>query len=94
MSEEDIKRREMELLHACIAVFVRDMNKNSSFGGEVDVLCPDGLVYPILAIMMSIAMDHKATEQHCHKAACRATVPWNSLMTVAIGIERQCWWRV
>jgi len=69
MSEEDIKRREMELLHACIAIFIRDMNKYSSFGGEVDVLCPDGLVYPMLVIMMSIAMDHKATEQHCLKAA-------------------------
>ena len=69
MSAEDIKRREMELLHSCIAVFVRDMNRYSSIGGEVDVLCPDGQVYSMLVIMMSLAMDHKATEQHCLKAA-------------------------
>ena len=68
-SAEDIKWRTMELLHSCIAIFVRQMNKYSSVGGEVNILCPDNKVYTMLVIMMSIAMDHKATEQHCLKAA-------------------------
>ena len=33
MSTEDIKLREMELLHSCIAIFVADMNQYSSVGG-------------------------------------------------------------
>ena len=44
ITAEDIKWRVMELLHSCIAIFVADMNRYSSVGGEVDVLCPDGLV--------------------------------------------------
>ena len=89
MSADDIKRREMELLHSCIAVFVRDMNKFSSIGGEVDVLCPDGQVYSMIVIMMSLA----STALRLRMAACRVTALWKSLMTAAIGIARRCWWR-
>ena len=44
------------------------MNKYSSFGSEVNVQCPDGKVYPMLILLMCLAMDHEATERHCLKA--------------------------
>ena len=68
-SSEQIKKRQMEIHQASIAVFVRDMNKYSSRGGEVDILCPDGRVYNMLIILMCLSMDHEATERHCLKAA-------------------------
>ena len=47
LSPQQIKKREMEVHQACIGVMVRELNKYSYVGGEVDVLCPDGKVYCI-----------------------------------------------
>ena len=69
LTKEDIKQREMEVHQGCIGVLVRELNKFSRVGGEVDVLCPDGNVYSMNVIMLFMAMDHQATEQHCLKAA-------------------------
>ena len=69
LSPQQIKKREIEVHQACIGVIVRDLNKYSNVGGEVEVLCPDGKVYPMLIIMLCLALDHEATEKHCLKAA-------------------------
>jgi len=69
LSPEQIKKRKMEVLQACIAVFVRDINQYSSQGKEVEILCPDGKVYKMLILLMCLALDHEATEKHCLKAA-------------------------
>ena len=44
------------------------MNKYSSLGSEVNVLCPDDKVYSMLVVLMCLAMDHEATEKNCLKA--------------------------
>jgi len=69
LSPEQIRKRKMEVLQACIAVFVRDINQYSSQGQEVDILCPDGKVYSMPILLMCLALDHEATEKHCLKAA-------------------------
>jgi len=65
---EQIKVRSMQVHQACVGVLVREMNKYSSPGKEVNVLCPDGRVYPMLILLMCLAMDHEGTEKHCLKA--------------------------
>lgn len=69
LTKEDLKRREMEVHQGCIGVLVRELNKYSRAEGKVQVLFPDGHVYLVNIIMLFMAMDHKATEQHCLKAA-------------------------
>jgi hypothetical protein len=69
LSPQQIKKREMDVHQACIGVIVRDLNKYSDKGGEQPILCPDGKVYSMLVIMLALALDHEATEQHCLKAA-------------------------
>ena len=54
---------------AGIGVIVRQLNLLSSFGQEVNVLCPDGNVYSMLVLMMCLIMDHDETKRHCLKAA-------------------------
>ena len=63
LTKEDIKQREMEVLVSC------EQNKFFRVWGEVNVLCQDGNIYSVNAIMllMTIMMDHQATEQHCFK---------------------------
>ena len=68
LNPDQIKKREMDMHQACIGIWVRDMNKYSSFGSEVNVQCPDGKVYPMLILLMCLAVDHEATERHCLKA--------------------------
>jgi len=68
LSPDQIKKREMDIHQACIGILVRDMNKYSSVGCEVNVLCPDRKVYPMPILLMCLAMDHEATEKHCLKA--------------------------
>ena len=41
LSPHQIKKREMEVHQACVGVIVRELNKYSNAGGEVDVLCPE-----------------------------------------------------
>jgi hypothetical protein len=69
LSPEQIRKRKMEVLQACIAVFVRDINQYSSQGQEVEILCPDGKVYKMTILLVCLALDHEATEKHCLKAA-------------------------
>ena len=69
LSPQQIKKRDMEVHQACVGVIVRELNKYSNAGGEVDVLCPDGKVYCMNIIMLCLALDHEATEKHCLKAA-------------------------
>jgi hypothetical protein len=59
----------MEVHQACVGVIVRELNKYSNAGGEVDVLCPDEKVYRMNIIMLCLALNHEATEKHCLKAA-------------------------
>jgi hypothetical protein len=68
LNQEQIKKREMEIHQACIGIWVRDMNKYSSLGSEVNVQCSDGKVYSMLILLMCLAMDQEATEKHCLKA--------------------------
>ncbi len=68
LNPDQIKKREMDIHQACIGVWVRDMNKYSSLGSEVNVLCPDDKVYSMLVVLMCLAMDHEATEKNCLKA--------------------------
>ena len=68
LNAEQIKVRSMQVHQACVGVLVRDMNKYSSPGSEVNVLCPNGKVYPMLILLMCLAMDHEGTEKHCLKA--------------------------
>ena len=68
LNQEQIKKREMDMHQACIGIWVRDMNKYSSLGSEVNVQCSDGKVYSMLILLMCLAMDHEATEKHCLKA--------------------------
>jgi len=58
----------MTVHQAGIGVIVRQLNLLSSFGQEVNVLCPDGNVYSMLVLMMCLVMDHDETERHCLKA--------------------------
>jgi hypothetical protein len=69
LSKEQIRQREMEVHQGCIGIIVRELNKYSKIGGTVNVLFPDGNVYEVNIIMLFLAMDHEATEQHCLKAA-------------------------
>ena len=48
----------MTVHQAGIGVIVRQLNLLSSFGQEVNVLCPDGNVYSMLVLMMCLIMDH------------------------------------
>ena len=68
LTQEQIKKRTMEVHQACVDIFVRDMNKYSSLGSQVPVLCPDGKAYPMPILLMCLAMDHEGTEKHCLKA--------------------------
>ena len=52
LSNEDIKKREMEVQQACIGVIVLMLNMYSKRGGEVDIECPHGNVYAILVILL------------------------------------------
>ena len=69
LSKEDIKKREMEVHLACTGVIVRMLSMYSKMAGNVDVLCPDGNVDSMLAIVLRLAVDHEETELHCLKAA-------------------------
>ena len=68
LDSEQIKQRSREVHQAGIGVFVRDMNKYSSLGSKVNILCPDDKVYEMPILLMCLAMDHEATEKHCLKA--------------------------
>ena len=69
LTQQQFKKREMDVHQACIGVIVRELNKFSNEGEEVMVPCLDGKTYSMLVIMMCLALDHEATELHCLKAA-------------------------
>jgi hypothetical protein len=69
LSPQQIKKREMEVHQACVGVIVCELKIYSNAGGEVDLLCPDGKVCCMNIIMLCLALDHEATENHCLKAA-------------------------
>ena len=90
LNPDQIKKREMDVHQACVGVWVRDLNQYSSLGSEVDVLCPDGKVYPMLILLMCLAMDHEATEKHClkaHNGCLCCGCPWEEYADVS-GIAR------
>ena len=69
MNEDQIKQRKLEVHQASVGVFVRDINRHSQIGSEINVPAPDGKVYSMLILLMCLAMDHEGTEKHCLKAA-------------------------
>ncbi len=60
--------RSMQVHQGGVGILFRDMNKYSSPCSEVNVRCPDERVYPMLILLMCLAMDHEGTEKHCFKA--------------------------
>ena len=46
----------MDVHQACIGVIVRELNKYSNVGGEVQILCPGGKTYSMLIIVLCLAL--------------------------------------
>ena len=78
LNPDQIKERVMQVHQGGIGILVRDVNKYSQLGSEVNVRCPNGKVYPILILLMCLAMDYEGTEKHYLKE-------WLSVLLLPLG---------